>query len=561
MELLKKAEGKEAASAGKSGLRAKLKCLLRGKRKWIALALAVVLIGGIALRSFARRGVEAAVEYQTSAVERRTITKSLSGSGTLEPANTYSVTTLASAEVLSDTFEEGDLVEEGQLLYTLDSSDADSSQSQAQDDYADALASVYPTAKISGKVSEVYVSEGQDVNAGTQICKIITDDKVTIDFSFTYVSSSEFYVGQRADVFVSGYDGSLTGTVERVSSSTATVNGMEATVVRVRLTNPGLLTSSDTASAAIGSHSSYGQAAIHVGSTNIVTAGTSGTVTNLDVITGDTVSAGQRICTLSGDSVSDMLENAREKLENTQEKLEDYQVTAPVSGTVVNKVAKAGDNVSNSVLCVIYDLSYLEMTLNIDELDISLISVGQEVTLEAAAVEGREYHGVVTRVSVVGNTSGGTTTYPVTVRIDETDGLLPGMNVDAVITLSEAENVMSIPNGAVNRGNTVLITDDSPSAANALEQEAPDGYAYVTVTTGLSDDDYIEITSGLHEGDTVAYLRTSGGDSAMMGGMMMGGMPGGMGGDMSAMPSRGEMPSGGFGGGGGMPSGGGGFPG
>ena len=62
---------------------------------------------------------------------------------------------------------------------------------------------------------------------------------------------------------------------------------------------------------------------------------------------------------------------------------------------------------------------------------------------------------------------------------------------------------------AVNRGNTVLITSDSPSAVNALEQEAPEGYVYVQVTTGVSDDSYIEITSGLQEGDTVAYLRTS----------------------------------------------------
>ena len=74
---------------------------------------------------------------------------------------------------------------------------------------------------------------------------------------------------------------------------------------------------------------------------------------------------------------------------------------------------------------------------------------------------------------------------------------------------------------AVNRGNTVLITSDSPSAVNALDQEAPDGYVYVQVETGVSDDSYIEITSGLQEGDTVAYIQTSssGGMDMMMGGM------------------------------------------
>ena len=170
----------------------------------------------------------------------------------------------------------------------------------------------------------------------------------------------------------------------------------------------------------------------------------------------------------------------------------------------------------------------------------------QVVNITSDAKEGQTFTGVVTKVSVVGTTSGGTTTYPVTVRIDDTDGLRPGMNVDAEIVLSSADGVLAIPSLAVNRGDTVLVTSDSPSAANALEQEAPEGYAYVQVTTGVSDDSYIEITSGLQEGDTVAYLRTA---SSGSGNMMMGGMPGGdMGGGMPG--GGGGMPSGGPGGGG-----------
>lgn len=186
---------------------------------------------------------------------------------------------------------------------------------------------------------------------------------------------------------------------------------------------------------------------------------------------------------------------------------------------MVTKTAKAGDKVeggSSGALCTIYDLSYLEMTMNIDELDIGSVAVGQTVEITVDAVEGRTYTGTVTRVSVAGTTSGGITTYPVTVRIDETDGLLPGMNVDAEIVLDQAEDVLAIPSGAVNRGDTVLITADSPSAANALDQEAPEGYVYVSVETGVSDDSYIEILSGLQEGDTVAYIPTSAGATTLI---------------------------------------------
>ena len=170
---------------------------------------------------------------------------------------------------------------------------------------------------------------------------------------------------------------------------------------------------------------------------------------------------------------------------------------------------------------------------------------------------------------MAGTSTGSATTYPVTIRIDETDGLLPGMSVDATIELQHADNVLVIPAAALNRGNTVLVTKDSPSAANAQtaqpsdsqpsgdqpdgsQSQAPDtansDYVSVQVTTGVSDGDYIEITSGLQEGDTVAYIQTS--SSGGMD-MMMGGMPGG------DMTGGGGMPGGGGpgGGGGGAPGG------
>ena len=539
------------------------------KGKWLLLALVLAAgIGFLALRHLGGQQAAAAVSYQEAAVEARDITRSLTASGTLEPADSYTVSTLVDGEILSDTFEEGDLVEKGQLLYTLDSSDASSaltqsrnSYTQAQNNYDQAVKHKYPTADMSGTVSEVYVRNGDTVNAGTALLKIVGDNSIYIDFMFSYADSGDFYVGQSATIFINGFAGTLQGTVQQVSqSSTASGNaagsGRELTTVRVKAANPGLVTEDYTASAVIGSYSSYGSASVKVSESSTVTAETSGKVSGLNLLAGDTVSKGDRVCTITGDSVDNAIENARisvsnagSSLENAQDRLSDYEVTAPISGTVVTKSAKAGDKIeggSSGTLCTIYDLTYLEMTMNIDELDISDVAVGQTVEVTADAVEGKTYTGVVTRVSVAGVTSGGITAYPVTVRIDETDGLLPGMNVDAEIVIEESRDTLAIPCGALNRGDTVLITAGSPGAVNALDQEAPEGYVYVEVETGVSDGSYIEATSGLQEGDTVAYIQvSSSGDS----GMMMGGMPGGMSG--SGMPSGG-MPSGGRGGGGPM---------
>lgn len=535
----------------------KLKKLLSGKkgRRWIVLCvLAVAVIGGgTAFLSRTRaKAAKAETTYTTASVEKRSITNALTGSGTLQPADSYTVTTLVSGEVLSDTFEEGDIVEKDQLLYTIDSSDVSTTETQAQTNYTQALKAKYPMADISGTVSEVYVSNGDAVSAGTELCRISASNDLTIDFQFSYAKDGDFYVGQPAKIYLNGYAGYIDGTVAQIgSSSVANGTGMKMTTVRVKAANPGLVSGDCTASAVVGNYTSYGQTTVKVGTGSTITASASGKVSGLTLIPGDSVSSGQRICTITGDSVDNQLQNAKASLENAQDRLDDYMVTSPITGTVVEKTVKAGDNVgtgsnSNNTLCIIYDLTYLEMTLNIDELDIDNVEVGQTVNVTSDAKEGQTFTGVVTKVSVVGTTSGGTTTYPVTVRIDNTDGLRPGMNVDAEIVLSSADGVLAIPSLAVNRGDTVLVTSDSPSAANALEQEAPEGYAYVQVTTGVSDDSYIEITSGLQEGDTVAYLRTA---SSGSGNMMMGGMPGGdMGGGMPG--GGGGMPSGGPGGGG-----------
>ena len=562
MEELTREEGRETPPARKK-LR---KPRLGKKKKRLLLVLILAAAAAFAaVKLLKGQESQAVVAYQETAVEQRDITRSLSSSGTLEPADSYTVKTLVSAEILSDTFEEGDIVEEGQLLYTLDSSDASTSQTQAQNSYSQAQKSYnqaveakYPTADISGTVSEVYVRDGDSVSNGTQICRIVGDNNIYMDFSFSYASSADFYAGQPATVFISGFDGSISGTVEQVSqSSTASGNaagsGRELITVRVKAANPGLVTEDYTATASIGSYTSYGSAAVHVGTSSVITAEAGGKISGLSLLAGDTVSAGERLCTITGDSVDNSIENARisldnagTSLQNAQDKLDDYEVTAPISGTVVTKTAKAGDSIeggSAGTLCTIYDLSYLEMTMSIDELDISDVAVGQTVQITADAVEDRTYTGVVTKVSVAGTTSGGITTYPVTVRIDETDGLLPGMNVDAEIVLAESTGTLAVPSGAVSRGDVVLVTAGSPSAANALDREAPEGYVYVQVETGVSDDSYTEILSGLQEGDTVAYLQTAASSSGF-GAMSIGGMPGG------GMPSGG-MP-------GGMPSGGGG---
>ena len=548
------------------------------KRRWKKFAVvgaALVIAVGVGIKLLAPGGGAPAAEtvYTTAAVERMDVNSSITGSGTLEAADSYSVSTLVEGTILTAAFEEGDQVEEGTVLYTIDSSDAASSLEQAQislnqsersyQNTMESLENLTVTAPVSGQVYSIDVEAGDEVSAGQQVATVRDSKTMSLEVTFPADDAASFHVGQSASVTLDSTFETLTGSISKIAGNDTVLTGnVIVRSVTIDVSNPGGLSTEQSASAAVGTVTSTSSGTFTYKAEEAVTAQVSGTVSAVRASEGQQVSKNQALVVLTSDDLDDQVQSAQDSLRNAQisyekqtEQLEDYTVTAPITGTIVDKNYNAGEiTESNQVLCTIYDLSYLTMTLSVDELDIANIQVGQTVAVTADAVEDTTYEGVVTKVSVAGTSSGSATTYPVTIRIDDTDGLLPGMSVDATIELAAAQDVLAIPSAALNRGNTVLVTADSPSAANGtlVEATTEDGEDYysVEVTTGVIGDSYIEIVSGLQEGDTVVYIPTSGTSENPF--SMMGEMPGGMG---SGMPSG--MPSGGMGGG--MPSGGPGF--
>ena len=532
------------------------------RRRLILLLLLAVVVLALALRGFGKKKSSSEVTYTTAAVETRDISESLSGSGTLEPANSYTVTTLVEGEVLSADFEEGDTVEDGTVLYKIDSSDSDASTEkaqisldQSQRNYENALKNATVTAETSGTVYSLDVKVGDDVKSGDTIATIQDSSVMTLTVPFPSDDAADFYVGEAATVTLDSTFETLSGKITEVSGSDQVLTGNRIVRnVTVQVSNPGSLTDTQSATAAVGSVGCAASGTLSYKAASTASASSSGTVSAINAPEGTKVSKGTTIVTLSGDTLDDnsqsayeSLESAQISLDNQNKQLENYTITSPIDGTIIDKSVKAGDKVeSGDTLCTVYDLSYLTMTMSIDELDISKVSVGQTVEITADAVEGSTYEGTITKVSVAGTTSNGTTTYPVTVEIDDTDGLLPGMNVNAEIVIAESKDAIAIPSAAVSRSYLVLITADSPSASNAVEDTtAPDGYVYVQVETGVSDDSYIAVTSGLQDGDTVAYVKQTSDDSTttqqtgfLLGG---GGQTGGGGGagDVGGPPSGG----------------------
>ena len=538
------------------------------KKQIIIISAAVAVAAAVAVFAVVKKSSKKKSDGETATarVTRGSISRVLEGSGTLEAIDQYEVSALVSGDVTADFFEEGDMVSKDQVLYKIDASSiekniekAQNALSQSKMSYSEAVEAygdLTVSAPCKGVIKTLYIKNGDDIKTGDRVCDIVDSDTMTLEIKFLSSQAGGIYSGQAANIEMTGGGGSYMGTVKTVSSG-STVNslGVPVTNVEISVTNPGAITTGDTATAVVGGTACAEPGTFKYSHEETVTAKASGKVRNLSLIEGDRVSAGRTILTIESSSVSNQVKksalsvsDAELSLKGLQDDLDQYSISSPIAGKVIQKTVKAGDKVASqqgsTSMAVIADLSALTMTMNIDELDISSVKVGQDVEVTADALENQVFHGVVNKVSVIGTSQNGVTTYPVEVLLSDVENtdLIPGMNVSATIVLEKKDDVLLIPTTAVKRGNKVKMLGSGEE---------------VEIETGIDDGTQVEVLSGLSEGDQVeiADVPTKSVEDTMMQGMQGGmggerGMPGGDG-----APSGGG-PSGGASSGGGMPGGG-----
>ena len=541
----------------------------KGKKLLLLLLILLAVILGLyaAVRMKAEKAASANTkEVKTAVVEKRDITSELSSSGTISPKNTYDITSLVEGEVISADFEEGDQVEAGQILYQIDTSSMESeltsvnnSLSRAQenyevalDDYNTALSDYSGTYKSTetGYIRTLYIKEGDKVSSNTKIADIYDDKVMKIKLPFLAGEAALIGAGNDAVLTLTDTGEQLTGTVTAVSNMDVTLTGGRIVrYVTIEAANPGGLTTDMAATATIGDFICSSEGTFEPTLETVMNADISSSVEvgKLLVNEGDYVGRGTPVFSMESKSAEKLLrtykdsvekaeetlESARNKVDSTQDNYDNYTITAPISGQVITKNVKAGDKVAKSnsgstTLAVIYDMSGYTFEMSVDELDVKEVAVGQSVVITADAVSGKTFSGTVTNVSLQSSYSNGVTNYPVTVTLnDGMDELLPGMNVDGVIILDQASDVLTVPADALMRGNKVYVKDGTVTEAQG---NIPAGFRAVDVKTGLISDDYVEITEGLSEGDVVYVAESTVNSSFNMMGGMQGG-PGGMGGN------------------------------
>lgn len=534
METTQTAPESTLAPAGPETKSAPLWTGPKKRRKWlkrlIVIAAVLALLFWMVIRPMLSGPAVMSGAYQPVQVQRQDLTVAVSGSGTVTPIESYQVSSLVTGEILESPFEDGDQVEQDQLLYRIDPGSAQTalqqaqlSVQQAQMNYDTLASSLQVKAIGGGVVQTLHVQEGDLVSAGTAIADISDTSTMTLTVPFQAGDAAHISVGQTAQVTLSGTLETLSGTVESVASADQVGSGGALVrQVKIRLTNPGALTETTSATARVGTYACAAGGTLSPQLRQTITAAASGEITNLNVSVGSRVSAGAVLATIGGESAENSLadaalavQNAQLSLQSAQQALDSYTITSPISGTVIEKNLKTGDQLNggdSGAMAVIFDLSQLELQMDVSELDIGQIQPGQTVAITAEALPGQTFTGVVEKVSVNGTTTDGFTTYPVTILLSEYGDLNPGMNVSAHIIVERAENALCVPAEAVNSDGTVLVAGEGAFAEDGVTIADPSKIESRTVALGRGDQDYVEITSGLEEGETVLVpIQSTGG--------------------------------------------------
>ncbi len=235
------------------------------------------------------------------------------------------------------------------------------------------------------------------------------------------------------------------------------------------------------------------------------------------------------------DQAREAVREAKANLDKAADDLTKTTIYSPISGRVIKLNAEQGEvvvsgtmNNPGSVIGTIADLSEILARVDVDETEVVNVKVGQSALLKVDAVPGRQYHG---RVIEVGSSGGSKASQPdvtffeVKIQLTDADGALrPGMSVRSEIRAAEHPKALAVPIQAVVERAAEDVAAAKGSEIAKIEKRGPDSQdardakddqvkvvfvvaggkaALRPVSTGLADETYVEVLSGLNAGERV----------------------------------------------------------
>lgn len=501
----------------------------------VVLLLLVLLAGGAGAVVYLRKQVR--TQFATATAEVKSyqattgrISSNVSGSGSLSYMDFEDVTIPAGVTVEELLISAGDTLTAGDVIARVDTNsvmtamadtqatleDLDDQLSDAKSDAVSSFVSV----SVPGRVKQVYAQVGDsvmDVMMEHGALAILSlDGLMTVTIEADLEAGSAVTVQTGETTYQGTVESSISGKTVVNLTDNGPLYGAEATVL-------------DEAGNAVGT----GTLEIH---SPLAVTGYAGTVSWVTAKENQQAYSGSYLFSLTdtGYTVNyDVLLRTREQTQQVMttlvELLRDGCVKAPMDGIVtsladLNSLTYSDDG-TEIILATMAPKEQVSVSVAVDETDILSLELGQTAQVTVSSIGDDIYPGTVTEISKIGTTMSGVTQYTAVVTLDKADKMLAGMTASVDIQIQGVDDVVLIPVDALHQ------TRDTAYVYTSYDEELQEYGGMVEVTVGTSNSSFVEIVSGLKEGDTVYYtekVNANAGFGMMPMGNMFGSTTGGM---------------------------------
>lgn len=465
-------------------------------RRWRIMAaflLCLILVGVTACNAF---GEEEETTQQVVEVVRGDLIVSVSGSGNIETSRDARLSFGSGGRIDKIYVEKGDEVSQGEVLAELDADALELAKTQAEVALTQAEVAL-TQAQLNQQTAEYNLKNTQDTKDTLELALLnaqinLRNAEHHLDETRDIYTWPEIEVAQDdvddAKAFLD-YLLSFGPTQEQLDYAQARLDAAESTL-------DAMINSYDTEEVAI--------AKLQVEAAVMAEAQAQ---KNLDELIED-ITIMELQLEAAKASVEQARESAalgRESLDQAQKQLDEAIITAPIAGVVASLSAEEGDIIPSPTMSpqpVIYliDPTGLELVVEIDEIDVPEVKLGQEVIIELDALPDTEFKGVVTIIYPLATEVGGVVLYDVKIELDvpEDSGIKVGMSASADIILANRSNVLLVPDRAITEdgeGRTMVKVMVNEQIEERL------------VEIGISDGFDTEIINGLREGEMALIER------------------------------------------------------
>lgn len=466
------------------------------------------------------------VIYQTGQVKQDDLLVSLDGSGVIMYREEIDLTSSVNGTISELYISEGSKVSAGNSLLKVDTSDAEYQLKQAYNDLKSAqykLADLLQTTvdKINkvtfDDISTVYaptdgvvnysIQDGATVNTNTPLMSIENNNSIYFVAELYESDLSDVKVGQSVNIYTEEFSDLSSGVVERISNASHS-NGVSVVYdAWISVNNQGMLKEGLDGTAYIktasGELTRYGQ--FDSTAATQIYPKISGNIEQIYVESGDYVKKGQPLFKISNTSLVNQIETQKLAIDNIELKINELEqglaeldVKSDYSGVISDLYVSPNQMISNNTKIAKLVSDELVAKIEVDELDINKVQLGQEATLYIPAVSNEEIYGTVSYISDRGIVKDGITTYEVYISVEQNDLIKSGMTVDASIILDKTENALLVPSSSIidiKGGKAVRVLENGEIVGKPVE-------------IGLSNDTMTEIISGIELTDVIITSLT-----------------------------------------------------